>query len=579
LSPDGRRLFTQTNRPVNELRDVESGKVLADVPLSAGQENIALSPDWRHVATVSDDSIRIAELDGGAEVARILEPNTTKPAFTADGEWLMASRKVQPDPQLTDEELAAEHSMILWDAHRGDEWFRVRGVGSADRFVMSPDREYVATLSAAQVVQIWSDTDREVSRLDGSDVVAIGYAADGKFLTGNWEGSVQVWETTQGREAGRLQHDGPVQSMAYTPDGKHLLTKSERSVRVWDSAASREVTRIETEQDERVALDPDGKRFVGFRGDAMRVFDLGTKGIAKSQMPSGAGQGVFTRDGKYLATAGSDNNVRLWAMPEAREIAHWPLDDGIDSLAFSPDGKLLAASTINSDVAIVWDLATRHVVAPFKEEGGYRQPTFSPDGRYLAASVSARYSGASPIPVAAGAVVLWNTSTWKEVTRLDEASGILAFSVDSKLLATNEDKLLVTSDGEFTKQFNARIWKVPTGKEVRLLAHPAGATAGAFTRDGARLVTASADGVRLWDLLTGGEMFLQRDAATLIAVSRDGKYLATADEQGIVHTWFLRPDDLIDEACRRLTRNLTDDEWRTFVADGPPAPTCPKLKS
>src|SRR4030095_8576236 len=100
---------------------------------------------------------------------------------------------------------------------------------------------------------------------------------------------------------------------------------------------------------------------------------------------------------------------------------------------------------------------------------------------------------------------------------------------DSKLLATNEDKLLVTSDGP-TQEFNARIWNVATGEEFRpLLQHPGGVAAGAFTADGARLVTASADGVRLWDLLTGREMLLQHDAATLIAVSRDGKYLATAD--------------------------------------------------
>jgi hypothetical protein len=60
-----------------------------------------------------------------------------------------------------------------------------------------------------------------------------------------------------------------------------------------------------------------------------------------------------------------------------------------------------------------------------------------------------------------------------------------------------------------------------------------------------------------------------------IAVSPDGKYLATADEQDVVQTWFLRPADLIDEACRRLTRDLTKDEWQQFVADGPYAPTCP----
>lgn len=581
LSPDGGRLFTQTNRKVNQVWDVASGKVLKDVKLSAGQQNIAFSPDWRRVATASDDSIRISKLDGDTEVTRILEPNMTNPAFTEDGEFLIASRKVVPDPQLTDDERAANQSMVVWDARKGYEWFRVRGVGSRDRLVISPDREYVATLSAAQVVQIWSDADHEVSRLDGSGVVAIGYAADGKLLTGNVAGSVQLWEMTQGREAGRLPHGGSVRSMAYTPDGKHLLTNcSDGIVRVWDSATSREVAHVRTGEDAHVALDPDGKHFVDFLHDTMRVFDLAANEIATTQMPAATGWSVFSRDGKHLATAGLDNTVRLWEMPAPREIRHWSLGDGIASLAFSPDGKILVASTINSDIAVVWDVATtREVVPPLKEEGGYRQITFSPDGRYAAASVSARYSDTSPIPVAAGAVVIWDASTWKEVRRLQKASGILAFSSDSERLATNEDKLLVTTEGGYAQEFNARIWNVATGDPITLLRHSAGVTAGAFTADGARLVTASAEGVRLWDLVTGREMFLQRDSAIHnIAVSPDGKYLATADDQDVVRTWFLRPDDLIDEACRRLTRNLTEDEWQEFVADGPYAATCPDLK-
>ena len=577
LSPAGDRLFTQTNRKVNQLWDVSSGKVLQGVQLSDGQQHIAFSPDWQRVATAGADSIRITSLDGGAEV-RILEPNTSHPVFTADGEWLMASRPGTADPQLTDEERAASDSMIVWDAHDGHELFRVRGVPSSDRVVISPDREYVATLSAAQVVQIWSDTDNEVSRLDGSDVLAIGYAADGEFVTANASGSVQLWEATHGREAGRFPHGDSVQSLAYTPDGKKLLTNSgDRIVRVWDSAAARELARVKTERQAHVTLDPDGKHFVMFLDDAMRVFDLEAHEITTSQMHSGTSQSVFTRDGKYLATAGLDNTVRLWEMPAAREIAHWPLDDGIASLAFSPDGTRLVASTINADTAVVWDRATGGVVARFKTKGGYSQIIFSPDGRYVAARVSASYSDTSPIPVAAGAVVIWNASTWKELhAPLQHASGVLAFSSDSKLLATSEDKLLVTGDAGYTKEFNARIWNVATGKQIKLLQHPAGVTAAAFTADDARLVTASSDGARLWDLVTGRAMFLRRNSPIFgIAVSTDGRYLATADEEGVVQTWFLRPDDLIDEACRRLTRNLTQDEWREFVADGPYAPTCP----
>jgi hypothetical protein len=35
--------------------------------------------------------------------------------------------------------------------------------------------------------------------------------------------------------------------------------------------------------------------------------------------------------------------------------------------------------------------------------------------------------------------------------------------------------------------------------------------------------------------------------------------------------------DLIDEACARLTRNLTPEEWRQYLGDEPYRKTCPNL--
>jgi WD40 repeat protein len=102
-----------------------------------------------------------------------------------------------------------------------------------------------------------------------------------------------------------------------------------------------------------------------------------------------------------------------------------------------------------------------------------------------------------------------------------------------------------------------------------------------FTPDGSRLLTASADGaVRTWKPLTGRETSrMQRDSPILsIAVSPDAKYFATGDDEGMVRTWFLRPGDLIAEACSRLTRNLTRDEWSQFIGSEPYAPTCPNLQ-
>jgi hypothetical protein len=56
-----------------------------------------------------------------------------------------------------------------------------------------------------------------------------------------------------------------------------------------------------------------------------------------------------------------------------------------------------------------------------------------------------------------------------------------------------------------------------------------------------------------------------------------GRYLATISDSNTVRVWFLRQDDLIEEACRRLSRNLSEEDWRRYVGDDAYRKTCPKL--
>jgi WD40 repeat protein len=107
---------------------------------------------------------------------------------------------------------------------------------------------------------------------------------------------------------------------------------------------------------------------------------------------------------------GSDKTVKVWETATGKEIATFQHESWTMGIAFSPDGKTIAAAIVNH--VKLWDLATRKEVATFKCPA-YRV-AFAPDGKVLACA--AETDGADQREKI---VRLWDVTAGKQIAALE----------------------------------------------------------------------------------------------------------------------------------------------------------------
>ena len=400
FSPDGKILATGgtitlwdvvTRKPISELHDsnLDSGKI---VGFSPDGKILAIVGNWKNNETVvlwDIESRQLISKFPGAHRTSIysvaFSPDGTTIA-TGDAEGTIILWDIQNRSLIGDSLIS--HPETAWG------------------MAFSPDGTILVTAGIDGKIMLWDIRSRKLLRKidNGHEGFRniIDFSPNGKVLVAASK-TIKLWDAQRWQLLGELEevHRGLIYGVSFSPDGKILGTAGrDGQLILWDTKTWQPIGGSLTPQDFHafnVVFSPDSKLVAaaGYEDEAAMLWDVASRQPIGGflGLPFGTVNDVaFSANSKVLASAHENGSVVLWDTNNGLRLGE-PLvghNQAVFNIDFSSDGKTLVSASEGGTI-LLWDVESRNPVAYlFKAPESWDSRmsvsslAFSPDGRLLA---------------------------------------------------------------------------------------------------------------------------------------------------------------------------------------------------